>query len=30
VHNHFAEHGEYFQCLKAGADGADAWNQAEM
>lgn len=30
VHNHFAEHGEYFQCLKAGADGAEAWNQAPM
>ena len=30
VHNHFADHGEYFQCLKAGADGAEVWNQAEI
>ncbi len=30
VHNHFAEHGEYYQCLKAGAEGADAWDQAVM
>ena len=30
VHYHFAEHREYFQCLRAGAAGADAWNQANI
>jgi hypothetical protein len=27
IHNHFAEHGEYVQCLRAGANGSDAWNR---
>jgi hypothetical protein len=30
VHNHFTDGKEWFQCLKAGAKGADAWNQASM
>ncbi|MFH0995777.1 MAG: hypothetical protein V1844_09815 [Pseudomonadota bacterium] len=30
VHNYFSAQGEYFQCLKAGADGADVWDQAGM
>jgi hypothetical protein len=30
VHNHFSDGKEYFQCLKAGAAGADAWNRTAM
>ena len=30
VHNYFAADGEEYQCLKAGAEGADVWDHTQM
>jgi hypothetical protein len=30
VHNHFSDGKEYFQCLRAGAKGADVWNHTSI
>jgi hypothetical protein len=30
VHHHFADRREHFQCLRAGAAGAEAWGETEQ